>query len=159
MAAHLFGFYYGVVSGITTPVALAAFAAAALAGTPQMSTAVESARLGIAKYIVPFAFVYNPALVFEGPLWLTAYSGLSVLAGVGALSVAIEGWLYGALTPGLRGLAGAAAVALMYAPTIDLLGLPGYAVNGAGGLGFALIYLARSRARGDRSGAGQGVRP
>ena len=159
MAAHLFAFYYGVVSGITPPVALAAFAAAALAGTPQMSTAVESARLGIAKYIVPFAFVYNPALVFEGPLWLTAYSGLSVLAGVGALSVAIEGWLYGALTPGLRVLAGAAAVGLMYAPTIDLIGLPGYAVNGAGGLGFALIYLARSRARGDRPGAGQGVRP
>ncbi|MCH9052393.1 MAG: hypothetical protein IIA72_15155, partial [Proteobacteria bacterium] len=55
--------------------------------------------------------------------------------------------------------AGAAAVGLMYAPTIDLLGLPGYAVNGAGGLGFALIHLARSRARRDRPGAGQGVRP
>ncbi len=82
-----------------------------------------------------------------------------MLAGVGALSVAIEGWLYGALTPALRGLAGAAAVGLMYAPGIDLLGIPGYAINGAGGLGFALIYLARSRARGDRPGAGQGVRP
>jgi TRAP-type uncharacterized transport system fused permease subunit len=92
-------------------------------------------------------------------LWLTAYSGLSVLAGVGALSVAIEGWLYGALTPTLRVLAGVAAVALMYAPGIDLVGLPGFAVNGAGALGFALIYLARSRARSDRSAAGQGVRP
>ncbi len=78
---------------------------------------------------------------------------------MGALSVAIEGWLYGALTPGLRVLAGAAAVALMYAPTIDLAGLPGYAVNGAGGLGFARIHLARNRARGERPGAGQGVRP
>ena len=47
----------------------------------------------------------------------------------------------------------------MYAPTIDLLGLPGYAINGAGGVGFALIYLARNRARRDRPGAGQGVRP
>ncbi len=78
---------------------------------------------------------------------------------MGALSVAIEGWLYGALTPGLRVFAGAAAVGLMYAPGIDLLGIPGYAINGAGGLGFALIYLARSRARRDRPGAGPGVRP
>ncbi len=82
-----------------------------------------------------------------------------MLAGVGALSVAIEGWLYGALTPSLRALAGAAAVALMYAPGIEFLGIPGYAINGAGGLGFAFIYLTRSRARGDRSTAGQGLRP
>ena len=159
MAAHLFAFYYGVVSGITPPVALAAFAAAALAGTPQMSTAVESARVGIAKYLVPFAFVYNPSLVFEGPLWLTAYSAVTVLAGVGALSVALEGWLYGPLSPALRALAALAAVGLMYPPVIDPLGVPGYVINGLGALGFGLIYLARGRPRSEWPGIGKGARP
>ncbi len=159
IAGHLFAFYYGVVSGITPPVALAAFAAAALAGSPQMSTAVESARVGIAKYLVPFAFVYNPSLLFEGPLWLTAYSSVTALAGVGAVSVALEGWLRGPLPPAMRLLAGLSAVCLIYPPGLDPLGLPGYLVNGLGALGFGLIYLARSRLRSDRPISGEGARP
>ena len=159
IAGHLFAFYYGVVSGITPPVALAAFAAAALAGSPPMSTAVESARVGVAKYLVPFAFVYNPSLLFEGPLWLTAYSGLAALAGVGAVSVALEGWLHGPLPPVLRLLAGLAAVCLIFPPGLDPLGLPGYLLNGVGAVGFALIYLARSRAAPGRRAAGERARP
>jgi TRAP transporter 4TM/12TM fusion protein len=159
IAGHLFAFYYGVVSGITPPVALAAFAAAALAGSPQMSTAVESARVGIAKYLVPFAFVYNPSLLFEGPIWLTAYSTLTALAGVGAVSVALEGWLHGPLPPALRMLAGLSAVCLIYPPGLSPLGLPGYVLNGLGALGFGLIYLARSRMRPERPVSGEGVQP
>ena len=56
VAAHMFAFYFGVVSTITPPVALASFAGAAIAKSPPMSTAVESSKVGIAKYIVPFAF-------------------------------------------------------------------------------------------------------
>jgi TRAP transporter 4TM/12TM fusion protein len=159
IAGHLFAFYYGVVSGITPPVALAAFAAAALAGSPQMSTAVESARVGIAKYLVPFAFVYNPSLLFEGPIWLTAYSTLTALAGVGAVSVALEGWLHGPLPPALRMLAGLSAVCLIYPPGLSPLGLPGYVLNGLGALGFGLIYLARSRMRPERPVSGEGAQP
>src|SRR5690606_253754 len=98
MAAHMFAFYYGVVSTITPPVALASFAAAGIAKTPPMATAVESARVGIAKYLVPFMFVYNPSLLFIGPLWLTAFSAVTALVGAWALSTAVEGWLFGSLS-------------------------------------------------------------
>ena len=54
IAAHMFAFYFGVVSTITPPVALASFAGAAIAKSPPMATAVESSKVGIAKYIVPF---------------------------------------------------------------------------------------------------------
>ena len=63
IAAHMFAFYFGVVSTITPPVALASFAGAAIAKSPPMATAVESSKVGIAKYIVPFAFIYNPSLL------------------------------------------------------------------------------------------------
>ena len=53
IAAHMFAFYFGVVSTITPPVALASFAGAAIAKTPPMATAIESTRVGIAKYLVP----------------------------------------------------------------------------------------------------------
>ena len=87
MAAHLFAFYFGVVSSITPPVALASFAAA-VAGSKPMETAVESARVGIAKYIAPFVFVYNPSLIFKGPVWLTAVSTISAVVGLWACSTA-----------------------------------------------------------------------
>ena len=63
IAAHMFAFYFGVVSTITPPVALASFAGAAIAKSPPMATAVESSKVGIAKYIVPFAFIYNLSLI------------------------------------------------------------------------------------------------
>lgn len=132
MAAHLFAFYFGVVSSITPPVALAAFAAAAIAGTGPMITAVESARVGIAKYLVPFIFVYNPSLLFEGPLWLTAYSTVAAFTGVWMLSVALEGWLRRRLTPGVRLAAGIGAICLMYPPVIGFFGVSGFVLNAAG---------------------------
>jgi len=68
IAAHLFAFYFGLVSAITPPVALAAFAAAGIAGSNPMVTGVHSFRLGIAKYVLPFVFVFSPGMVFEGNL-------------------------------------------------------------------------------------------
>jgi TRAP transporter 4TM/12TM fusion protein len=132
MAAHLFAFYFGVVSSITPPVALAAFAAAAIAGTSPMMTAVESARVGIAKYLVPFIFVYNPSLLFEGPLWLTVYSTATAFVGVWMLSVALEGWLRIALSPAVRLLAGIGALCMMYPPIVGLFGMSGFVLNAIG---------------------------
>jgi TRAP transporter 4TM/12TM fusion protein len=147
MAAHMFAFYFGVVSTITPPVALAAFAAAALAGTPPMSTAFEAAKVGIAKYLVPFIFVYNPSLLFIGPLWLTAFSAVTALAGVWALSAAIEGWLNGHLNPAMRAVMAAVALALLYPPQLDLLGVSGYLVTVIGAAVAAVIYVLRGRGR------------
>ena len=147
MAAHLFAFYYGVVSSITPPVALTAFAGAAIAGSPPMATAFEAARVGIAKYLVPFIFVYNPSLLFEGPLWLTAYSGVAALIGVWGLSLALEGWYRGPLSAAVRVMIAAAAILMMYPPLLTPLGLSGFVLNAVGGMAIVGIYVTRGRAR------------
>ena len=126
IAAHMFAFYFGVVSSITPPVALAAFAGAAIAKTPPMATAFEATRVGIAKYIAPIVFVYNPALLFVGPLWLTAISTVIVLAGLWVLSMGLEGWCEGRLDPVRRiGLLASAAL-MLFPPTAALSGVDGW---------------------------------
>ena len=147
MAAHLFAFYFGVVSSITPPVALAAFAAAAIAGSPPMITAIEASKVGIAKYLVPFIFIYNPSLLFVGPLWLTAFSTITALAGVWALSAAIEGWLYGRLGPLTRVAMLFSSIVLLYPPQLSFMGLSGFAVTIAGAGLVGGIYLMRVRSR------------
>jgi len=67
IAAHLFILYFGVLSMVTPPVALAAFAAAPIAGAKPMETGVEAIRLSFAGFIIPFMFVYYPdLLLIEG---------------------------------------------------------------------------------------------
>ena len=66
IAAHLFVFYYAVLADLTPPDAVTAFAAANLSGSEPMATGVEAFRLGIAGWLVPFAFVYQPALLLNG---------------------------------------------------------------------------------------------
>ena len=63
LVAHLFVFYYGVASSITPPVAVAAYAAASIAEAPPMKTAVLAIRVGLVKFIVPFAFAFYPVLL------------------------------------------------------------------------------------------------
>ena len=71
MAVHMFVFYWGMLSAITPPVAIASFAAAGIAGAPPMKTGWESMRVGSIIYFLPFFFVLNPALVLQGP-WTEA---------------------------------------------------------------------------------------
>jgi len=93
IAAHLFAFYFGLVSAITPPVALAAFAAAGIAGSNPMQTGFHSFRLGIAKYILPFVFVYTPGMLFVGD-WPHIIIGIAGgFAGIYALTVTTEGWM------------------------------------------------------------------
>lgn len=157
MAAHLFAFYYGVVSTITPPVALAAFAGAAIAGSSPMATAFESARIGIAKYIVPFIFVYNPSLLFKGPIWLTAYSTATALAGVWALSVALEGWYRRKLSVPTRVAYGLLAFCLIYPPVVSLWDISGFVLNAAGAAGLIAIYITNAKAGGERRIASSGA--
>jgi TRAP transporter 4TM/12TM fusion protein len=146
MAAHMFAFYFGVVSTITPPVALASFAAAGIAGTPPMATAVESSKVGIAKFLVPFIFVYNPTLLFEGPLWLTGFSAVTALVGVWVLSMAMEAWMKGPASLSLRALLLVCAVLLLWPPQHDLFGVSGLTMTLVGaGAAFAL-YASRLRA-------------
>lgn len=93
LAAHLFVFYAAMLSSITPPVALAAYAAAGIAGGNPFGIAVQACRFGIAAFIVPYLFAYDPAL-----LGINAGVGTIILAAVtaiiGALSlaVAVQGW-------------------------------------------------------------------
>ena len=148
MAAHLFAFYFGVVSTITPPVALASFAAAAIAGSKPMATAVESARIGIAKYLVPFAFVYNPSLLFEGPIWLTLISTALALVGMWGLSVMLEGWHKGRISMPVRIVVGLASISLLFPPHIDVFGsVPGFAIVALGLASLTAILFVLNRQR------------
>jgi TRAP-type uncharacterized transport system fused permease subunit len=94
IAAHLFVIYWATVSYITPPVALASFAAANIAGTPAMSTSVTAMRLGAVKYIIPFAFAVNPALVAQdSTLGEILVATVTALIGIYFLATAFEGYL------------------------------------------------------------------
>ena len=67
IAAHLFVFYFGIVADITPPVALAAFAGSGIAGSNPMKTGFNAVRLGLAAYLVPYMFVFNPVMVLVRP--------------------------------------------------------------------------------------------
>ena len=96
IAAHLFVIYWATVSYITPPVALASFAAANIAGTPPMSTSLVAMRLGAVKYIIPFAFVINPALIAqESTGFEIAYTLLIAAIGIFFLGCGFEGWMIG----------------------------------------------------------------
>ena len=82
MAVHLFILYWGMLSFITPPVALGAFAAASIAGANPVATGFEAMRLGVAIYLVPFLFVLNPALIGVGPWQGIVQAALEALLGV-----------------------------------------------------------------------------
>jgi TRAP transporter 4TM/12TM fusion protein len=93
--AHMFVFYYAVMSAITPPVALAAYAAAGIAGTDPMKTGVESFRLGIAAFIVPFMFIYSPQLLMEGGWTEIALAVVTASLGIYLLACSVQGWFAG----------------------------------------------------------------
>ncbi len=94
LAAHLFVFYWGVLSEITPPVALCVSAASGLAGSNFMQTGWTAMRLGAVKYIVPFFFAYNPALLTHGPWWEIMWVTCSAVVGIYYLGSALEGYLW-----------------------------------------------------------------
>jgi TRAP-type uncharacterized transport system fused permease subunit len=93
IAAHMFIFYMGVTSDLTPPTCLSPFAAAAIAGSPPMATAWQAMRLGAVLYIVPFMFVYSPALLMIGSWTEITLAVLPAVAGVFCLAAALQGWL------------------------------------------------------------------
>ncbi len=97
MAVHMFIFYWGMLSAITPPVAIASFAAAGIAGAPAMRTGWESMWVGSIIYFVPFFFVLNPALVLQGPSPYLEALGLATLIAIGVLFICggIQGYQSG----------------------------------------------------------------
>jgi TRAP transporter 4TM/12TM fusion protein len=99
LAAHMFILYLGMMSFITPPVAIAAFFAASLAGAEPMRTGFTAMRFGWTAYIVPFLFVFSPALLLQSPSWTTtAITIATALAGVWLVSAAMIGYFARPLT-------------------------------------------------------------
>ena len=127
LVSHFFVFYYGVLADITPPVALAAYAGASMAGADPFKTGNTAFRLGLAKALVPFVFVYSPAMLivtkeFTWPIFIETVAGC--LVGIVMLAVALTGYGLARLPTWERLWLGTASI-LVIAPnrTATLLGL------------------------------------
>lgn len=139
LAAHLFVIYWASISYLTPPVALAAFAASGISGARPLGTALEATRLGAVKYLLPFGFVLNPALVAQGAPAQIATAVVTGAVGVVALAVALSGHTGSTRLPvwarAVLGVGGGL-----------LLGPPGWLTAlGAGLLTPALVVVAGKR--------------
>jgi TRAP transporter 4TM/12TM fusion protein len=115
--AHFFVFYYGVLSFLTPPVCLACYAAASIAGTKMLDTAIRAMRLGIVAYLVPFIFAYKPALLLKGN-WVDLLEAIFfAVIGVYLLARGLEGYLF-------RPLGALSRILLIAAGIITMV--PGY---------------------------------
>lgn len=94
LMAHMFVFYFAVMSAITPPVALAAYAAAGVAGTDPFRTGFTAFRLGIAAYIVPFMFMYSPQLLMIGSMTSIILASATAAVGIYFLAAAVQGWFF-----------------------------------------------------------------
>ena len=92
LAAHLFILYFGMMSLITPPVAPAAYVAAAIAGAPSMATGWTAMRFGWSSYIVPFLFVYSPAILMQGSVLDIVVVTVTSIAGIWLICAAMTGY-------------------------------------------------------------------
>ncbi len=128
-AAHLFVLYYGLLSLITPPVAIAAFTAANLAGAPPMRTAVAAVRYGWPAFVLPFAFVFSPALILHGTALEIVRAVVGACLGIWAASLGFAGWFARPLRLPVRLVLIVAGVAMLMPakalglPWLDLAGL------------------------------------
>jgi TRAP transporter 4TM/12TM fusion protein len=125
LVAHMFIFYFAVLSAITPPVALASFAAASMAGAEMWRTSVIAVKFALATFIVPFMFWISPALLGQGTLVGVAQAFCTAGIGVWLLACATEGWMWnGRLALPLRVLAAGGGLCLMVPEAYtDLFGL------------------------------------
>ena len=124
MQAHLFVFYYAILSGITPPLCATVFIAAAMAEANWLKTALLALRLALAAFIVPFLLVYHPELILIGDPMSIALAAVTGFVGTVALAASTIGWLVGPAGWPLRLLLAGASAALIW-PGLpsDLLGL------------------------------------
>ena len=141
IAAHMFVFYYGMLSMITPPIALAAFAAAAISKAGQVRTGIESFRVGWVAYLLPFLFIYKPGLLMEGSLPEIVYVFLSSIV---ALFLVAGGALGHALSPvhGVQRALWVVTGVLTIAPLQQLGGMPLELAVSALGVLFVIWHLA-----------------
>ena len=94
LPAHMFVFYYAVMSALTPPVAVAAYAASSIAEDNPLLIAIMAVKFALAAFIVPFAFVYGPELLMIGPWYLIAMSFITAVIGLIFIAAALEAYLH-----------------------------------------------------------------
>jgi len=92
LPAHLFLLYFAVMSALTPPVAVAAYAASAIADANPLKIAAQSVRIAIGAFLIPFCFVYNPGLLMQGTLWEIVFTTASAVSGLVMIAIAVEGY-------------------------------------------------------------------
>lgn len=123
LVAHMFIFYFAVLSAITPPVALASFAAAGMAQADPWKTSWIALKMGLATFLVPFMFYYSPVLLMKGEWLAIAQAVVSASVGVWFLAGSTEGWFGGKLAMPLRVVLFGAAICLLHPGAItDLIG-------------------------------------
>jgi TRAP transporter 4TM/12TM fusion protein len=139
LIAHMFIFYYAVISSITPPVALAAYAGAAIAGADPMRTSVVAFKYGLAAFIVPFMFFYSPGLLMQAETMTVLRMLATALLGVYMLASALQGWYFGRTSLPVRGAVFVGALLLIEGGLYtDLAGI---------GIGTGAFFVQRLLAR------------
>jgi len=157
IAAHLFVLYYGMMSMITPPVAVAAFTAAGMAGADPMRTAVNSVKTGWLAYIIPFAFVFSPGLTMYGSPGLITITVATFVVGIFLISIAMTGYFLRPIGPVARIVACVSGL-LLWIPANSFASAPivvaGAAASGILLLAFEIVQTNRSAAHsGDQDNA------
>jgi TRAP-type uncharacterized transport system fused permease subunit len=113
ISAHLFVFYFGILSMVTPPVCIAVYTAASIVNAPMMRCAVHAMKLSIAAYIVPFVMLYNPGLNLIGSTGDIILACLTAAIGLSLLAIALEGFFLKKLSWLERGLFAIAGIAIL----------------------------------------------
>ena len=150
LSAHFFIFYFGMMSMVTPPVALAGYAAASIAGTRVMQTSWEAFKVALVGFTLPFIFVYRPQLLMLDPQTGELASMLSILAplvvavlGVIAFAAGLAGFLVDRLSSAMRAFAFvAAALLLAPGPEVPVLGMPVPVLDSVGIVLFGVLVVA-----------------
>ncbi len=161
LAAHLFIFYFGMMSMVTPPVALAAYASASIAKAPVMSTAFSSFKFSLVGFTLPFMFIYRPALLLMGApgeelFWGNVVSAIVMSTlGVIALAAAVTGYMRNILNVGFRVLLVIAAI-LLLAPNVGGRTI-GLVINVVGAIILCGVAFANRPATGSTGAVSESV--
>ena len=164
LAAHLFVFYFAIISNFTPPVAVAAFAAAAIAETSPLRAGLTATRMGVIAYALPFLFVLQPSLIGRGPVWEIVLATGTAAFGALLLGMAFVGYTFRPIGPLLRLLLFLAAIALLLPHGIVVNIAAGRIIEIAGAALALLIlfmewrYARRARRTVSPSADGQRIR-
>ncbi len=142
LPAHLFVFYFAILAEVTPPVCIASYCGAAIAGSKPMATGWEASLLAIMGYVIPFVFVYNQALLMQGPGLAILATALLMLVVAIMTSSAITGFMFKRLHLLTRILMGGGVVALiMLSSNETLLASSGPAMIAIAASGFSLVVF------------------